>query len=198
MKLITSTYKKLCEIECACCHESHITRLTLDNDGELYFNWIEQKYLIKDKIKNWFDFKFKTNSFISGDKRFSNGILLKTNQLIELKNTLALYINSIPIKNYNKEIISCQQTIYTGLSFRKVEYNINIIFDSEEIILYQEDDETGDYVLGYHLNDLEQAKYALRSHTNKFYNGCWEASLEGDKPGQFLWSIANEINERTN
>jgi hypothetical protein len=197
MKIITSSYTRLAEIECACCHESHTVTLTLDNDGELYFEFWETTRPLKQRIRDWFDIRLHTKSYISGAKKFGEGILIRPNQLLQLRDVLVeAGIKEIPITDYTIPKVTCSQMIRPTRSSKKEkkEWTVYTLYDSNEIIFYQEDDETGEYVLGYHLHDSEQAHEARSSKINKFINGCWEASLDSKEPGKFLWVI-NKILE---
>jgi len=85
MKIITDNYDRIAKIECSCCREAHFIDLIMDKDDKaLWFEFNEQRWGWKNKLRNWWLLKTKRESFVSGEHRNFFSVLIGRNQVSQI------------------------------------------------------------------------------------------------------------------
>jgi hypothetical protein len=201
MKLITNKYERIAKIECSCCRESHSVTITVD-DNELWFSFKDAPYSFKNAMSYCRNFLKNPESYVSGDGRFKNAILCTKNMLKELRDELAKHFKPISIKNYETPIVtsyynyhlmswyeraSLKERFRTLIYGKTNSWDVRVIYDLGEIVVYQEETDFQDYAFGYKLRD------ASIMVDKRFWLGNWEANLEDDEPGKLLWALNKEL-----
>jgi len=82
---------KIHTIECACCGDSHIIELWMDNQDNLHFLQKEQPFSLWQKISFWIKIRRERFEFSMGDKRDFFGLILNEEILNQLINVLEHY-----------------------------------------------------------------------------------------------------------
>jgi hypothetical protein len=162
-------------------------------DSELYFEFRDTPYMLKDRLRYEHNLRSDPESFVTGKNRFANAILMNKRMLKELYTELLKHYNPIPIEGYEPASHTETAKARTKDGRKEVSWTVHELFDMGEIVLYREDDDFGNYCLGYHPDSVEHAKQALKSSTCKVWNGCYDACLSAEQAAKLLWVIGNII-----
>jgi hypothetical protein len=161
-----------------------------EDDGDLYLDFHDSRYSLKDNIKNYFEFLKHWKAYQNGDKIAEHGILVRGIQLEALYNLLKDSYEEVPFVPAQVKIPIKYINKRPTKDYTQVFYISDDITLSEEIIHDKDGNEPTNndefelcYKLGsaYSFHDIWKWKF--------FHNGNYEASIEAVDVPQFVAAL---------